>query len=187
MLLIVGISYSPSKVIWDFSFGFFPWGVRFNIFLGISLCFESCISMKSIKLILTAAFEDCCSCFLRVVIPALVIRGLFVISDMVYSCSYDALISVSESIDSRRLNSGGTWSIFILNKKVLPWFTPAEYTLKAPSNYFTSYWQIIRPKPIPSEFISEVLCSLPNFLNNFFYSSCSIPSPVSYTCITKAF
>ena len=68
----------------------------------------------------TAAFEDYCSYFLLVVIPALLIRGLLVISDMVHSCSYDAFISVSESIDSRRLNSGGTWSIFILNKKVLP-------------------------------------------------------------------
>ena len=64
--------------------------------------------MKSIKLILTAAFDDCYSYFHRVVIPAFVTRGFVVISDKVYSCNYDAFISVSESNDSRRLNSGGT-------------------------------------------------------------------------------
>ena len=65
--------------------------------------------------------------------------------------------------------------------KQLPLFTPSEFALIVPPFCSTSCLQIWRPKPIPSELISAVRYSFPNFEKSYLRSNLFIPIPVSLT------
>ena len=73
------------------------------------------------------------------------------------------------------------FSIFIVNEKTLPWSTPSDYICSLPPLCSIRAFEIMRPRPIPSEFIFAVLKSLPNCLQRRGISSFVIPFPLSTT------
>ena len=76
-----------------------------------------------------------------------------------------------------------TMSIAIVKVNVQPLFSPSDFTLILPPFYLTKFWQITRPRPIPSSFTGRPLesqsSSLPQRLKSFSNSLGSMPLPVS--------
>ena len=72
-------------------------------------------------------------------------------------------------------------STFMLKVKQLPRSMPSDSTWIVPPLVSTICFTIVRPSPIPSEFIVEVRWSLPNLVKSLLWSSLAMPTPESLT------
>lgn len=80
------------------------------------------------------------------------------------------------------LSSYDSKSILKANVDPCPYL---DWTAILPLNWFTMFYEITRPSPMPCVFMPLVLYSLPNSLNNLILSLFFMPTPVSWIEMTS--